>query len=318
MTNNNSYINKFKQNFYLITRQHLLDKKVKSRFINPNLSQSQVKFRNFLFSRLQMHQNKQGTFFISLNTRKSANCDYPFTNDSAIKSIVKDWNDAYFTLSYAFNNNTQRQAIKVEVNPVYFNDFANANLRVNLTNLNTRSMMIFARELKHKFISSNKENFVYLNDFASEADKFNTTSIKCKKMRHQTFKSACKKALQACTTIDSSSIRWCKTTFRFFYELTEATMLDKAERAAKKVVKTAVNVLDSLAAKATKLTGTASPKSIKEKLSKTFSAIKPKQYAPTQKNPEHDDLDNSKSSSEAQPNQTNDDEFDRFLADFVF
>ncbi|MBE8577855.1 MULTISPECIES: hypothetical protein [Vibrio] len=315
MSINNSYQSKFKSNFFSISREHLLNKEVKARFINSSLSESQVKFRNYLFSRTQMQFNKQSTFFVSLNTRKSVNCDYPFTDDFSRKSIVKNWNDEYFTLSYAFDNTTERQAIKVEVNSVYYSDFANANLRVNLTELNTKSMSVFARELKHKFISGDKENFVYLNDFASEADKFSTTTIECKKLRHQTFKAACKKALKACSTVDSSTIRWCKKTFRFFYELTEATMLEKAARAAKKVVKTAVNVLDSLAGKASKLAGKASTKAIKEQLSKIFTATKPKQYASNTQSKVKNDVVKSQTTSEAVSDK---DDFDTFIENFSF
>lgn len=300
MSNNNSYNNKFKSNFFSIKREHLLNKEVKSRFINSSLSESQVKFRNYLISRTQMQFNKQRTFFVSLNTRKSKVCDYPFTNDSAIKELVSTWSDEYFTLSYEFDHGTLRQALKIEVNSVYFSDFVNANLRVNLTDLNTKSMPIFARELKHKFISGDKENFVYLNDFASEANKFSTTTIECKKLRHQTFKAACKKALKACSTVDSSTIRWCKNTFRFFYELTEATMLDKAARVAKRVVKTAVNVLDSLADKATKLAGKASTQEIKKQMSKAFASTKPKQY------------------TSSEPVSDRKDDFDCFIENFTF
>lgn len=316
MSINNSYQNQFKSNFFSISREHLLNKEVKARFINSSLSESQVKFRNYLFSRTQMQFNKQSTFFVSLNTRKSVNCDYPFTDDFSRKSIVKNWNDEYFTLSYAFDNTTERQAIKVEVNPVYYSDFANANLRVNLTELNTKSMSVFARELKHKFISGDKENFVYLNDFANEAGKFSTTTIECKKVRHQTFKAACKKTLKACSTVDSSTIRWCKNTFRFFYELTEATMLDKAARAAKRVVKTAVNVLDSLAGKASKLAGKASTKAIKEQLSKAFATAKPKQYASNTQSKVKNDVVKTKTTSEAVSDGK--DDFDTFIENFSF
>ncbi|MEZ9619807.1 hypothetical protein AB4264_25430 [Vibrio sp. 10N.261.55.B8] len=305
MSNNNSYQTKFKSNFFSIKRDHLLNKEVKARFINSSLSESQVKFRNYLISRTQIQFNKQNTFFVSLNTRKAKFCDYPFTNDSAIKELVSTWADEYFTLSYEFDYETERQALKVQVNAVYFTDFANANLRVNLTELNTKSMPVFARELKHKFISGDKENFVYLNDFASEAGKFSTTTIECKKLRHQTFKAACKKALKACSTVDSSTIRWCKNTFRFFYELTEATMLDKAARVAKRVVKTAVNVLDSLAGKVSKLAGKASTKAIKENLSKAFTSTKPKKYA------------SSKQTSSESVSCKKDD-FDCFIENFTF
>ncbi len=315
MSINNSYQSTFKSNFFSITREHLLNKEVKSRFINSSLSESQVKFRNYLFSRTQIQFNKQSTFFVSLNTRKSVNCDYPFTDGFSIKSIVKDWNDEYFTLSYGFDNTTERRAIKVQVNAVYYSDFANANLRVNLTELNTKSMSVFARELKHKFISGEKENFVYLNDFANEAGKFSNTTIECKKVRHQTFKAACKKALKACSTVDSSTIRWCKNTFRFFYELTEATMLDKAARAAKRVVKTAVDVLDTLAGKASKLAGKASTKAIKEQLSKAFATAKPKQYASSTQFNGKNDVVKTQTTSEAVSDK---DDFDTFIENFSF
>lgn len=316
MSINNSYQTKFKSNFFSISRDHLLNKEVKERFINSSLSESQVKFRNYLLSRTQMQFNKQSMFFVSLNTRKAKVCDYPFTNENAIRELVSTWSDEYFTLSYAFDNTTERQALKVKVNAVYFTDFANANLRVNLTELNTKSMSVFARELKHKFISGDKENFVYLNDFANEAGKFSTTTIECKKVRHQTFKAACKKALKACSTVDSSTIRWCKNTFRFFYELTEATMLDKAARAAKRTVKTAVDVLDSLAGKAAKLAGKASTKAIKEKLSKAFTSTKPKQYASNTQSRVKNDVVKSQSTSEAV--SKNADDFDSFIENFSF
>ncbi|WP_343289646.1 hypothetical protein AAIA71_11585 [Vibrio harveyi] len=315
MSINNSYQTKFKSNFFSISREHLLNKEVKARFINSSLSESQVKFRNYLFSRTQMQFNKQRSFFVSLNTRKAKVCDYPFTNDSAIRELVSTWSDEYFTLSYEYDYGTERQALKVQVNAVYYSDFANANLRVNLTELNTKSMPVFARELKHKFISGDKENFVYLNDFVNEAGKFSTTTIECKKLRHQTFKAACKKALKACSTVDSSSIRWCKTTFRFFYELTEATMLDKVQRAGKRVAKTAVDVLDSLAGKASKLAGKASTKTIKEQLSKAFTSSKSKNDASSTQSKVKNDVVKSQTASEAVSDK---DDFDCFIENFSF
>ncbi|PHX05455.1 hypothetical protein [Vibrio splendidus] len=218
-----TYKNKFKETFFNINRKHLTDKSVKSRFINPSLNESQLKFRNYLLSRTQMMKDKKNTFFVSLSTRDSKRCDYPFTNEKSITSIVSEWNDPYFDLSYEYDHTTERQALRVAVNPVYFDDFANASLRVEITSVNTKSFSIFARELKNIFISSNEENYIYLNDFCGEANKFNTTSITCLKMRHQTFKHALKKALNSCKTVDSESIRWCRKTYRFFYKLTTAT-----------------------------------------------------------------------------------------------
>ncbi|KXZ35102.1 hypothetical protein A0H77_19590 [Vibrio alginolyticus] len=242
-----SYESKFKNFFFNINRDLLVDKEKKARFINPSLSETGIKFRNYLFSRVLMCKTKTTHLTVSTATRNAKFHDFPFTSISSIRKLVCDWSDSYFDLTL----DEEVGEIIVKVKPIYFSDFKNATLRVNFASFNPKSMGVMARDLKNIYLSTNKENYVYLNEYCSEMGKFSNTSIECKKQRHKTFKSAIRACLMACKTVDSSTIRWCSKTYRFFYELTVETMeyidaIQQIKKLGKAVVGSLQNLLDSM------------------------------------------------------------------------